>query len=459
MEILLLGTGAADGWPNPFCSCASCTGALAAGEVRGQTSALVDGRLMLDCGPEAPRAALRWSVTLAGVRHLLLTHSHPDHAGPTAVLFRSWAGRAEPLDLVGPAEAIAVFQDWLGPDDPVRARPVVAGDCLDLDGYLVRVLAAAHGDQMTGPGVLYDVTAPDGGRLLYATDTGPVPEETLRAATGRDYHVVLLEESFGDRLDHGTDHLDLGTFPLAVAALRSVGAVTSGTRVVAVHLGHHNPPRDQLRARLAEWGAEALPDGARLRTPGPSPVRRPGGRTLVLGGARSGKSAWAEAALGAEPVVTYVATSGERSGDAEWAERVRAHRARRPDGWATVETGDVASLLRDARPDEPVLVDCASLWLAAAADAAGVWDDGADTRAGTPGPDAVLAASCDELVAAWRATTARAIMVSNEVGSGVVPTTASGRRYRDELGRLNARLAAESEHVVLLVAGQVLHLK
>src|SRR5450631_465234 len=132
MEILLIGTGAADGWPNPFCSCASCTGALAAGEVRGQTSALLDGRLMLDCGPEAPRAALRCSVTLAGVRHLLLTHSHPDHAGPAAALFRSWARCPEPLDLVGPAEALEVFADWLGPADPVRARPVVAGDTLDL---------------------------------------------------------------------------------------------------------------------------------------------------------------------------------------------------------------------------------------------------------------------------------------------------------------------------------------
>lgn len=100
MEVLLLGTGSADGWPNPFCTCASCQALLAAGEVRGQTAALVDNVLLLDCGPEAPRAALRAGRTLHGVRHVLLTHTHPDHLGPAALLWRRWARRDEPLDLV-----------------------------------------------------------------------------------------------------------------------------------------------------------------------------------------------------------------------------------------------------------------------------------------------------------------------------------------------------------------------
>ena len=112
-------------------------------------------------------------------------------------------------------------------------------------------------------------------------------------------------------------------------------------------------------------------------------------------------------------------------------------------------------LLRGAGEGDVLLIDCLTLWLAAAADDAGVWGAGpADAAA-----DAKLDAVADELVEAWRATRARVVIVSNEIGSGVVPATASGRRFRDELGRLNARLAAESEHVVLLVAGQPIVLK
>ena len=92
MEVLLLGTGSADGWPNAFCGCASCASSREGGEVRGQTAVLVDGRLLLDCGPEAPRAAERFGRSLRDVRSILLTHDHPDHVGPAALLWRRWAG-------------------------------------------------------------------------------------------------------------------------------------------------------------------------------------------------------------------------------------------------------------------------------------------------------------------------------------------------------------------------------
>lgn len=451
MEVVLLGTGGAAGWPNPFCECASCAGARAAGEVRGQTSALVDGVLLLDCGTEVPRAAARLGVPLSGVRHLLVTHGHFDHAGPSALLLRAWAGRTEPLDLVATEPVLDQVRPWLGPDDPVRLHPVGPGSSLALGGYDVRVLAAAHGDAVSGPGVLYDVTAPDGGRLLYATDTGPLPVAALEAVAGRAYDVVLLEESFGDVTDHGTQHLDLVTFPAAVAALREQGAVTDRTDVVAVHLGDGNPPTAELSRRLAAHGARVVPDGAQLGTgAGSAPVPRRGLRTLVLGGARSGKSAYAEAVCAgpaaADGPVTYVATGGSRPDDAEWAQRVAAHRARRPAGWRTEETTDLVPLLEGSGPADTLLVDCVALWLADVLDSAGAWDD-------RPGSDAAVAARCDALVAAYGATTARTVLVSNEVGSGVVPGTVSGRRYRDELGRLNARLAATADEVVLVVAG------
>jgi adenosylcobinamide kinase/adenosylcobinamide-phosphate guanylyltransferase len=143
----------------------------------------------------------------------------------------------------------------------------------------------------------------------------------------------------------------------------------------------------------------------------------------------------------------YVATGGRRDDDAEWAERVSHHRDRRPPSWTTIETTDVAAVLREA--DRPVLVDCLTLWLTSAMDQAGAWDD-ASWRGGG---QAELAERFDELVAAWQAARVPVLAVSNEVGLGIVPESAAVRRFRDEQGRLNQRIAAVSDTVVLMVAG------
>lgn len=174
-------------------------------------------------------------------------------------------------------------------------------------------------------------------------------------------------------------------------------------------------------------------------------------RVLVLGGARSGKSTFAEASLAGRDDVDYVATSAVEPHDPEWAARVAAHRLRRPAGWRTLETIDVAGVL-DADDDRPVLVDCLTVWLARAMDEAGVWDD--DHRA-----DAALAVRVDELVAAVDGTSRHVVLVTNEVGQGVVPATASGRRFRDEMGVLNSRVAAVCDEVWFVVAGLPQRLK
>ena len=175
-------------------------------------------------------------------------------------------------------------------------------------------------------------------------------------------------------------------------------------------------------------------------------------RTLVLGGARSGKSAVAEGLLAQAPAVDYVATGARPSADdPEWAARVRAHQARRPMHWRTVETLDLAAVLADA-DGPPALVECISTWLAAVMDEVGLW-------AGATSADAVLERSVDELVGAWSSSARPVIAVTNEVGLSVVPGTESGRRYRDELGRLNARLAAAADEVHFVVAGLTQRLK
>jgi len=185
----------------------------------------------------------------------------------------------------------------------------------------------------------------------------------------------------------------------------------------------------------------------------------PAGRVLVLGGARSGKSTTAERFLAACPDVEYVAT-GTPPGpaDPEWAARVAAHRARRPPGWRTSETIDLERVLASA-DRSPALVDCLSLWLARVMDECGAWDDAPHDGGDGGGSGAAVAARTDRLLAAWRTTARPVVAVSNEVGLGVVPATASGRLYRDALGRLNALVAADSDQVWFCTAGLPRRLK
>ncbi|MEE2060945.1 bifunctional adenosylcobinamide kinase/adenosylcobinamide-phosphate guanylyltransferase [Rhodococcus artemisiae] len=447
MEVLLLGTGAADGWPNPFCRCRSCVDAADRHEIRGQTAAMVDDVLMLDCGPEAPRAAVRFGRTLADVRHILLTHAHTDHLGPQALLFRSWVDTGHTLDVIGPSDALDVCRPWVGPDDPVRFVPVVAGDELPVGEYTVRVLPAQHRVFRDGDAVLYDVTGPDGSRILWACDTGPLTVSWFDAVRAAAFDAVFLEETFGDRTDLSSGHLGLPEFAETVEALRGCGAVVDSTDVVAVHLGHHNPPIARLRERLRHCGARPGTDGEVLDM-GSGSSGSSGSRTLVLGGVRSGKSRHAEELSAAYESVTYVATGGTREGDEEWARRVALHRERRPETWVTIETADVAQALREAT--EPLLIDCLGTWLTARLDVHDVWNGG---------DVAAVDADIDELLDAWKACRVPVVAVSNEVGSGVVPATASGRLFRDLLGRLNASVASVSDSVTLVVAGIPMRLR
>ncbi|GAA4659226.1 bifunctional adenosylcobinamide kinase/adenosylcobinamide-phosphate guanylyltransferase [Gordonia humi] len=439
MEVVLLGSGAADGWPNPFCDCGSCGDARTSGTSRGQTAALVDDRLLLDCGPEVAGAAGRAGRSLAGLRYVLITHAHPDHLGPQLLLWRSWIDDLDELCVVGPATALEACRDWTGPDDAVRFIPVAAGERIRLGPYDVRVLPAQHRVLVDGDAVLYDVTDAHGERLLWATDTGPWPRDRFAAVAHARYDAVFLEETFGDRDGLSAGHLGFAGFGDMIATMREVEAVTDRTDVVAVHLGHHNPPNAELSRRLEMVGARPGRDGEVVVLGGAA--TRPH-RVFVTGGARSGKSCHAEAMLADVVDVVYIAAGGPRDDDPDWARRVAAHRARRPSTWTTLETTDLAATLRATTA--PVLIDCLGTWLAARCDHHGVW---------TGGDLAGVRAEAADLVAAWRTRAAATVAVSNEVGSGVVPGTPAGRLFRDELGRLNAAVAAASDRVVLMVAG------
>jgi adenosylcobinamide kinase / adenosylcobinamide-phosphate guanylyltransferase len=162
---------------------------------------------------------------------------------------------------------------------------------------------------------------------------------------------------------------------------------------------------------------------------------------LVLGGARSGKSHYAEGLITAlPPPWTYMATA--EAGDDEMAARIAGHRARRGAQWHTVEAPRALVQALSACGAQPVLVDCLTLWLS------NLMLAEADIDAETAQLERVLAAASGPRV-----------LVANEVGSGIVPGTALGRRFRDQQGILNQRIAACAERVILTVAGLPLALK
>ncbi|MFI1012440.1 bifunctional adenosylcobinamide kinase/adenosylcobinamide-phosphate guanylyltransferase [Streptomyces sp. NPDC020965] len=398
MELTLLGTGAPAGLPRPDCPCAVC--AVSRGpRARAATALLVDGALLLDLTPGAALAAARAGHSLVGVRQVLLTHPHD-----------------------GPAVDV--------PAGLPSAGRVPDGRVLTLiSGHRVRAVPMDH------PGTGYEVTSPDGDRLLYLPPGGG----PAGLAEGLAAYEMVVADVVGR--------------PDAVARLRAAGAIGATTDVIAVHLDHDGPGGPELDRRLAAAGARAVPDGTTLIVGEYHAVPDVPRRTLITGGARSGKSVEGERRLETFPDVLYVATGGTREGDADWADRVGLHRERRPTSWRTAETCELVPLLVDDGP--PLLIDCLALWLTDAMDRVGAWDDATWRSDG----ERALRERVTELIGAVRQTQRTLVAVTNETGSGVVPATSSGRRFRDELGRLNAAFAAECEQVVLVVAGQALVLR
>jgi adenosylcobinamide kinase/adenosylcobinamide-phosphate guanylyltransferase len=305
-------------------------------------------------------------------------------------------------------------------------------------GFRVQRLPDARGgaEDLAGLGG-WEVTSADGGRLLYPAGPGAVPVPAQGAAR---YDIAFL---------------DMLGEPAQLGRLRARGLVTADTITAVAFADHRVSGAAELARRCGFWRVRVLADGEAVTTP--RSARRSQGRTgtwgprrvLVIGGARSGKSERAELRVAAEPKVTYVATAPrwrDGAGDGDWAARVAAHRARRPAWWRTVETTDLAGLLASARG--AVLIDGIGTWLTAVLDECDAWGGGREKVTGR----------ITELIAAWRQVRALVVAVSDEAGMGVIPATPAGRLFRDELGRLNQALAAESEETELVVAGLVLPL-
>ena len=323
----------------------------------------------------------------------------------------------------------------------------------------------------------YDITGPDGGRLLLAESPGAVPEPPpeLSPTTSPCWTCWPCQRSSAAS---GQPGWCARTRPWPCCT-PTTGSPPSRSWHAGARSGR--PPRGQ-DGQLITSPAPGIP--AVIPAPGAAPTRPH--RTLITGGARSGKSSEAELRLAGESSVTYLAagpwaaaagpqgqpgaawTGPDGEPDREWAERVARHQARRPPFWRTVESLDIAAVIGEATG--AVLIDGIGTWLAGIMDQTGLWagllsageppeqatGPGQAHRPGQArGPEQAVAERIGELIAAWRQTRALVVAVTDQVGSGLVPAYPAGRIFRDQLGWLNQRLAAESELNLLVVAGRV----
>ena len=475
MRIRLLGTGDAAGWPNAFCSCHSCSVERTGGRFRGNTAALIDDVLLLDCGPTVPAVAARFGADLSTVEHIVITHGHPDHCDPRILLSRTWSSTQHRVHLWGPPRAMDLCRPWISASEQFTLHEIEPGVISEhllvtsVGEYRLQAIPATHQhplaplDDLAAEALIYSVVDPTEHRVLYATDTGPLPDTALAALDG-PHDAVLIEQTFGPFTDHGTGHHDAVSLAAEVERFRAAGLVGDHSRVIAVHLGHHNPPLPALGALMSAIGVEICQDGDVVDTEHTvgttaqmdAASSAASSRTLVLGGTRSGKSSWAEAraarlATNGQVVVIATGPLPDVAVDPEWATRVFAHQRRRPAHWRTVETTDPAAIIRATAPGTCIIVDCLGTWLTRVLDDAHAWDSPT-----TPDLPAAVEDCIADLVDAIAAAAAHVVLVSNEVGMSLIPTTASGRLFTDLLGSLNSRVGSVCTEVVLMVAGRAM---
>lgn len=282
MDITFLGTAASEGYPVAFCGCENCERArdLGGANLRNRSSAVVDGVLLLDLGPDVLAASVAHGVPLTGVRYCLLTHEHVDHFDASHLLSRSpfndvQAPRMALYATVGAlARAATAIDHHLPPGgllDPdvqhqlnLSVCPIAPGGTFHAGPYRVTAVPAAHDPKIVA--LLYAIER-DGRSLFYATDTGPLPEAAWEALAdwGGRFDVVVLDHTFGLK-KRSTGHNNADQFVETIERLRAGGLVAEGCRIFAHHIGHHsNPDHESLSLFAAGRGYAVAHDGLTVR--------------------------------------------------------------------------------------------------------------------------------------------------------------------------------------------------
>lgn len=267
MELLFVGTGAAD-YKSPLsCTCENCTYIRTHGgrNLRHYSSLLVGGRVLLDCGPTAAWRLAELDVAPAVVEAVVFTHSHEDHLDVEALqaLLRAREPARGPLPVYGNAAALSRLEAVPGLD----CRLVRAGETIEAAGMQCSALRARH--PIEGEETLVWVVAGEGRRFLYATDTAWPPDDALLALRQLQLDAVVAEATFGlleesDYLGYMQHHMNWPIFGRLRQELLEAGTIAAATPFVATHLSlHWLPPHDQF-SLLAEPPVAVAYDGMRL---------------------------------------------------------------------------------------------------------------------------------------------------------------------------------------------------
>ncbi len=264
--ITFLGTGAAEGIPDPFCGCGICENARKKGgkDVRTRSALRLNERVHIDFGPDTFNQALKCGVNLRELRHLLITHTHEDHFCMTELNLREMARdrSEEPLQiyLTVPAYKWALTQLNENGLALLRDRIVefVEIDYLkqyEIDGMKVMALVGNHrGHGENEQAANYLITLRDGRTLFYAVDTGYFFEQTFELLKPRTLDLLIMECTFGsDAIEPDAEHLDVHRFIAVLERLLEQGTIHENTTVVLTHTNHHDLDHEGLTAYFAKY--------------------------------------------------------------------------------------------------------------------------------------------------------------------------------------------------------------
>jgi phosphoribosyl 1,2-cyclic phosphate phosphodiesterase len=273
MQILFLGTAAAEGIPAPFCECPVCTHAREDGgpNVRMRTATLANDDLLFDCGPDLVPATQRFGVSLDRLQTLLVTHAHFDHLLIDNLNLRRPDLRRDspiaPLHVYGPGPVTRQIRRgsrWpsLAAQGHVSVETVRAGHRWRSGQYQITALPANH-DQ--GRAALLYIVSDGQHKLVYATDSGPLPPRARRIiAQEAPFDAVLMDETMGIGRSY-THHNSAESLLEAQQWFKQRGLLTHGAHFVAFHFSHNgNPPHEDLVRHFARYGVTVAYDGMRL---------------------------------------------------------------------------------------------------------------------------------------------------------------------------------------------------
>ncbi len=274
MNLTFLGTSASEGFPNAFCDCENCKAARQAGgpSLRKRSSALINGDLLIDFGPDLMAAAQQHGVSLAQIQYCLQTHEHEDHLDPGHFGSRSaycgvydtprlhWYASQGAIAKAGQAVARELLEAEIDEKLNLTVTPIEPFQRLQVGPYDVLSVKANHAAPLMT--MLYLIRQGDR-TLFYGTDTSEMSEATWEALAsyGHPFNVVVLDHTFGFKGRSG-GHMNAEQFLEQVARLRQENLLAEDARIYATHLGHHShPPHEELAQFARENGYLVAYDG------------------------------------------------------------------------------------------------------------------------------------------------------------------------------------------------------